>query len=350
MGNTVYGDITPRTAAYVVKDLLERGLPFLVFEKFGQTKELPTNSTQSIKFRRYFLDTTFSDFGGTFNLNEYLTGDDFDPTNKVLQEGVTPTATELRHLDITATLAQYGDLITITDVIMDTHEDPVLKEATDILGEQSAIIIEKVRFNVLKAGTNVSYANGSARSDVNTGLDLNQQRGITRTLKRNLAKPITKTIRSTASYGTQAIAPSFVAVCHPDMEAELMGISGFVTPENYGSMTPWENELGKLESVRYVSSTIIEPWADAGGTKGTTISTSGSKSDVYPILYFGRDAYGIVPLKGKSALTPMVVNPTPSDSDPLAQRGHVAWKAWQTAVILNDSYMARAEVAITVLS
>jgi N4-gp56 family major capsid protein len=43
----------------------------------------------------------------------------------------------------------------------------------------------------------------------------------------------------------------------------------------------------------------------------------------------------------------MVVNPKPSDSDPLAQRGHVAWKSMQKAVILNDAWMVRVEVAVT---
>jgi len=47
------------------------------------------------------------------------------------------------------------------------------------------------------------------------------------------------------------------------------------------------------------------------------------------------------------AVTPMVVNPKPSDSDPLGQRGHAAWKSMQTAVILNDAWMVRAEVAAT---
>jgi N4-gp56 family major capsid protein len=41
----------------------------------------------------------------------------------------------------------------------------------------------------------------------------------------------------------------------------------------------------------------------------------------------------------------MVVNPKPSDSDPLAQRGHVSWKGMQTAVVLNDAFMIRCEVA-----
>jgi N4-gp56 family major capsid protein len=77
------------------------------------------------------------------------------------------------------------------------------------------------------------------------------------------------------------------------------------------------------------------------------LSTTGTSADVYPILYVARDAYGIVALKGMFAVTPMVVNPKPSDSDPLAQRGHVAWKAMQTCSILNDAWLVRCEVAAT---
>ena len=124
-------------------------------------------------------------------------------------------------------------------------------------------------------------------------------------------------------------------------------MTGFTPAEKYGSITPWENEIGKVDDVRYVSSTIFEPWADAGGAKGAMLSTTGTSADVYPVLYLGRDAYGIIALKGQYALTPMVVNPKPSDSDPLAQRGSCSWKAYQTCVILNDSWIARLEISAT---
>jgi len=52
MAQTIYGDISPRTAAYAQKDLLKRGLPFLVLEKFGQATTLPSNSTKVTKWRR----------------------------------------------------------------------------------------------------------------------------------------------------------------------------------------------------------------------------------------------------------------------------------------------------------
>lgn len=266
-------------------------------------------------------------------------------TPVTLTEGVTPTDQALTVTDVTATLAQYGGLTTISDVILDTHEDATLNEAVTLLGEQAAQMIEKMRFGVLKAGTNVLYANGAARNAVNTELSLTLQRRAVRALKRQNARFITTIVRSTPAYGTESVAPGYVALIHPDLEASVRSLTGFVPAEKYGSMTPWENELGKCEDVRYVSSTIFEPWADAGGAKGTMLSTSGTSADVYPILYLGRDAYGIIALKGAFALTPMVVNPKPSDSDPLAQRGKVSWKAYQTAVILNDLFMVRAEVA-----
>lgn len=326
MAQTAYGDISPRTAAYAEKELLKRGLPFLVLEKFGQAKTLPEASSKVIKFRRYSA---------------------LPNTPAALTEGVTPAGQTLAVTDITATLSQYGDKVTITDVILDTHEDPVLNEAVNLLGEQAAQMIEKMRFGVLKAGTNVLYGNGATRNAVNTAITLQLQRRAVRALKRQNARFITSIVRSTPNYGTENVAPGFVALIHPDLEADVRGLSGFVPAEKYGSMTPWENELGKVEDVRYVSSTIFEPWADAGGAKGTMLSTSGTNADVYPVLYVARDAYGIVALKGMFAVTPMVVNPKPSDSDPLAQRGHVGWKAMQTAVILNDAWMVRAEVAAT---
>jgi N4-gp56 family major capsid protein len=326
MSTTVYGDISPRTAAYAEKELLKRGLPYLVLEKYGQAKALPEASTKVIKFRRYNALAN---------------------TPTTLTEGVTPAGKALTVTDVTATLSQYGDRVTITDVILDTHEDPTLNESVALLGEQAAQMIEKMRFGVLKAGTNVLYANGAARNAVNTAISITLQRRAVRALKRQNARFITSVIRSTPSFGTENVAPGFVALIHPDCEADVRGLTGFVPAEKYGTMTPWENELGKVEDVRYVSSTIFEPFADAGGAKGTMLSTTGTSADVYPVLFLGRDAYGIVALKGMFALTPMVVNPKPSDSDPLAQRGHVAWKAMQTCVILNDSWMVRGEVAAT---
>ncbi len=328
MAAVVYGDISPRTAGHAVKQLLKRAIPMLVIERFGQTSPLPSNSSKVAKFRRY---------------------NSLSATPNALTEGVTPAGKALTSTDVNATLAQYGDFIEITDVIIDTHEDPVLQESTDVLGEQAAEMIEIVRYGILKAGTNVFYANGVARASVNAVYTRALQRQVTRALKRQNARKITTVVKSTANFGTQAVAPAFIGMVHTDMETDIRNMAGFVSVENYGSMTPYETEIGKCEDVRYVTSTVLAPFADAGGLAVTngTLSTTGTQSDVYPILIVARDAYGLVPLKGKHAITPLVSNPRPQGGDPLAQRGTVGWKSMTTAVILNDLWMARVEVAAT---
>lgn len=324
--NMVYGDISPRTAAHAVARMLTRGVPYLVLEKFGQVYVMPTKSTKVAKFRRYnalALATT------------------------PLVEGVTPAGSKVTVTDVTATLEQYGDFVPFSDVIEDTHEDPFLQQVSDVLGEQAAQTMETVRWNIIKAGTNVFYANGSDRTDVNTPITLALQRKCTRALKRQNAAYITSVVASTPQFRTEPVEAAYIGLVHPDVENDIRNLNGFIPTKQYGSTTPWANEIGAVEDVRYLRSTIFSAFADGGGDKGSMISTTGTKADVYPVLYVAKDAYGLVPLKGKDSMSILVVNPKPAAGDPLAQRGTAGWKTMHTAVILNDLWLVRAEVAAT---
>lgn len=341
-----YGDITPALAAWATVRMLKRALPLLVFEKFGQTYPLPTNSTQTAKFRRYFLSGATGAAGsgsGNFYTPLALTP---------LVEGVTPEGRSLANQDYTVTLAQYGDWVGLTDVVNDTHPDNILAEATDLLGENAAETVETLRYNVLKAGTNVFYANSVAgRATVATAISLADQRRVTTALNRQNAKKITSVVASSADYNTKSVEAGYVAVVHPDLETDIRGMSGFKPVADYGPHTsPWEGEIVSVEQVRYVATTVAKPF-EAGGvvvaSAPTLRSNGGVNIDVYPVLYFARDAFGIVPLKGKSAMTPMVVNPKPAAGDPLGQRGSVGWKLWTATVILQEAFMVRLEVGAT---
>ena len=133
---TTTGDISYRTAGYFSKQLLERSQPLLVLDKFGQPKPLPAHSTRTIKFRGY----------------EHLPNQP-----KALIEGVTPQASKPTFKDIEATINQYGDWIELTDVLADTHEDPLISEFSDILGEQAAIMRERTRRAWCSAGPTCSF-------------------------------------------------------------------------------------------------------------------------------------------------------------------------------------------------
>jgi N4-gp56 family major capsid protein len=339
MAVTAYGDISPRTAAYAVKKMLVRALPYLVIEKFGQAYPIPNNASKFAKFRRF----------------EALA-----KATTPLTEGVTPQGKTLTVTDVTAELKQYGDFVTITDVIQDTHEDPVFDEAQTVIAEQAAQTIEAVRFGILKAGTNVYY-NGTptpaAVTDVDRAMNatygLGMLRKVTRGLKRQNARYITKITGTSPNYATASVQASFIALMHVDCEADVRAITGFINAKDYAQAPISEFEIGAVESVRFIVSTVFEPWADAGDTTNvaTQISTSGVRSDVYPLIVLAQDAYGLVPLKGKDSLAPMVLNPNvPREGDPLGQRGYVGWKAMTTAVILNQLFMGTIKTCATELT
>jgi N4-gp56 family major capsid protein len=328
MTNT-YGDITPRTAAYAAATMLARALPFLCMAKFGQQQPIPRNKTNTIKFRRYNA---------------------FTPSTTPLVEGVTPAPDAISATDVQATLAQYGRRTVITDVIQDTHEDPVLNEYSEIMGELAGQTQELVVFNAIKAGVNVLYSGGTSRSGVNAALTTTVLNRAIRQLKRQNAKPITKMLAATDKVATQPIRPAFVAFCHPDVQQDLEALTGYVPVANYGTMQPLgDNEIGAYKEIRFLTSTLYSPFLAAGASGSTLLTNGGTgtgNADVYPIVIVGKDAYATVSLAGATAVTPMVVNPKPSDSDPMAQRGHVSFKLYSTALILNDAWMVRVETGV----
>jgi len=327
MTTTTYGDISPRTAAYAAVKMLARAEPALCMAKFGQLQPIPRNKTNTVRFRRY---------------------NSFTPNTVPLVEGVTPTPDQITASDVQAVLAQYGRRTQITDVIEDTHEDPVLAEYSEVMGELAGQTQELVIYNQIRAGTNVLFNNGSARNAVNTAITTTTLGRALRTLKRQNAKYITKMLAGTDKVGTSPIRPAFIGFCHPDLENDLQALTGWRNPVEYGTYSPIaENEIGSWREIRFLSSTLFTPFADAGGAVGSMISTSGTSADVYPIIIVAENAYGTVSLAGSTAVTPIVLNPKPSDSDPLAQRGHVGFKMYGTAVILNDAWMTRVETAAT---
>lgn len=333
MGTMTTGDISFRTAGFIAAELLKRADPALVMQPFLQVKPIPKNSSQTIKFRRYNA---------------------LPAATTALTEGVTPSGSSITSTDYEATLVQIGDWVGITDQVADTHEDPVIMEYTDILAKQAALTVETKLFHIMRAGTNVYYANGSARTDVNTTLTLGLQRKITRGFKRQNAGLITKKMSSSANMDTVNVKPSFIAFVHPDLEPVIQDMKGFKDVVDYGSMTPYPTEIGSVGDVRYLTSTVFEKWADAGAAKdgsGTTMeSTTGTSADVYPIIYISADCAAVTPLKGASAITPFVKNPGESrEGDQLGQRGWIGWKSYFAGLILNQVWVSRAEVAVPAL-
>lgn len=326
-----YSDISPRVGIYAVAKMLAHASPILVLEKFAKVEALPKNKGLTIKWRRPVP---------------------FEVSAVTLTEGVTPAPQIMEYEDVTSVISQYGAWVPLTDVIADTHEDPVLSNVTELMADQAASTKEQIVWSVLRAGTSVVYSGtATTRATVLAPLDEAELRAVQRELKANHGKHITRMLSASEKIATEPVAPAFVAFGHTNLEQDLRDLSGFVVREKYASGTMLSDyEIGKFEDIRFILTPQLEPFFGAGSGTTTGVLNTNSAVDVYPIVVIAQDAYGCTPLKGMDSVSIQVENPGKvSYADPLGQRGLVSWKMWYVATRLNESWMVRIECAASAL-
>lgn len=332
----LYGDINPRTQKYCVARLLTRGREEIILDKFAQKIVIPKNHSKTVTARRY---------------------KSLAPAVTPLTEGVTPTAQVLQYDDVSTSLAQYGGLIKLTDVVEDTVDDPVLQVMSELCGEQAADTKEALHWNMLVAGSNVSYAGGvTSRSAVTAAITKEDLSATERFFRRNKARTITRMIGASALISTEPVPACYIAFAHSDAKGVFEAMQGFLPVEKYSNVSPLcPNEIGKVGSFRIITSANFTPFTTAGasgtgnysGGNGSLPATA-AKADVYSCVCIAADSYAVTPLAGMEAATMYVHSPGKSSStfDPMGQRGCVAWKMYDASMILNELWVKRIEFAI----
>lgn len=292
---------------YYDKKLLARLLANFVYYQFGQKRPIPKNGGKTIDFRKM---------------------QKLAPATTALTEGVTPSGNGVTMINITATPAQYGDFIEFSDVLDMVAIDPIIDEATDVLGEQSQDTLDQLCRDVVVAGTSVQYAGGKvsritvAAADV---LTVNEVRKAVRTLKRNNAKPLE--------------GGDFVAIVEPGTTYDLQSDPKWEQAAQYaGSKQIFSGEIGRLYGVRFVETSNAKKFAGAGA----------AAVDVYATIILGKDAYGVVDIAGSGAVK-TIVKPLGSagSADALDQRSTVGWKAMFTTKIIEQLAMVRIEHTVS---
>ena len=328
-----YGDISPRVGIYAVAKFLAHAQPILVLERFATSQPLPKNKSQTIKWRRAIP---------------------FDTSLVALTEGVTPAPQAMRFEDVTTSISQYGAWVAFSDVIADTHEDPILNQMSELLAEQAAQVKEGLIWNVLRAGTNVLYTGtATSRATVNAPVQEADLRLAQRVLKGNLCKPITKMISASLNTATEPVAPGYIAFGHTNLEADLRDLTGFVPREKYASTSAlMDQEIGKFEDIRFILTPHLAPFygagtSTAGAGAATDVLGSNGAVDVFPVVVVGQVFDGVAALKGYESAQMAVKNPKMGDSyeDPLGQRGFMSWKMWYVVTRLNEAWGVRIEAA-----
>lgn len=319
------GVIQPALQVYYDRNLLDRAIPADIHGRFGQVRPLSTRSGNQIKFRRY---------------------ESLNAATTPLVEGVTPSGSQITTTDVTATLAQFGDYVNVSDLVDLTNQDAVLTEVGMVLGEQAGVTVDQVRRDVLVAGTNAIFTNSTVRTNLNTVLSSVALRTAIRFLGRQNGKYVKNIIPADTNIGTVGIRSAYIGLVHPDTEAQMESIPGYIPVTEYSdAMKAEDDECGSYRNIRFFRSTNAKVFLAGGAAVGTDgmISAGAVSNDVYATLIVAANAYGVCPLAGNALQN--IIKPIGSAgaADPLNQRATSGWKAITTTQILNQNWLTRIE-------
>lgn len=370
---------------YYDTELIRNAEPLLVHDRFGQKRSIPKHGGKTIEFRR---------------LNP------FPKASEPLVEGVTPDGKKLDWSKLSATVNQYGDYVTVSDMLDFTAVDNNILEATVILGDQAGRTLDTVTREVINAGTNVQYAAGEvdARHKITSNhiMTVEAVKKAVNTLKKGLAKKING---------------DYIAIIHSNVAYDLMNDAEWQNVKEYNPKDWYEGEIGKIFGCRFIETTeakVFKPTpltkrfdtlslagdlenpsskitlletineedeqelngkqvivngkyltivaassmentlefdgellpADGGsGVKIYPADAGANGIPVYSTLFIGADAYGVTEVEGEGLKTIIKQLGSAGSGDPLDQRATVGWKALKTAAILSQPFMVRVETA-----
>lgn len=296
------------------KTLIDEAEPELVHDQFGQERNIPKNGGKTIEFRKFTA---------------------LPKATTPLTEGVTPDGRSLSVTSQTATVSQYGDYVTLSDMLEMTAIDNTIVETLSLIGSQAGRTLDTVTREKLAAGTNVMYQptpGSTGETAVTSRAGLTAKNVLT-------VKEVFRAAAALKAANAKPINGDFVAIIHPYVAYDLMMEAGdqwidiqkYKNPENI-----YNGEIGKIGGVRFVQTTEAKIW------KGTADNCADGVA-VFGTLFIAANAYGKTSVNGGGLETIVKQKGSGGTSDPLDQRSTIGWKAVKTAEILTEEYMIRVE-------
>lgn len=302
--------LSPEMKTFYDMTLIDEAGPNLVHDQFGQKRPIPKNGGKTIEFRKFVP------------LAKALTP---------LTEGVTPDGKSLEVNTVTATVSQYGDYITLSDVLDLTAVDNVVVETLKLLGRQGGATLDTVVRNVLQSGANVTYCPRIV-DGVETAVTSRAGLDATAQLTVDVVQQVVAKLRA---QNAPTIGGKYVAIIHPYVAYDLMRDPEWIDAHKYAQpVNLYEGEIGEIAGVRFVQTTEAKIYTGDGCPAGLAVFGS---------LFFGDGAYGTTEITGGGMETIVKQKGSAGTADPLDQRSSVGWKGMKTAELLIPQYLVRVE-------
>jgi len=292
---------------YFNKKLLEQTLKTIVLDQFAYKAPLPGKAGhKAVRFFRY---------------PEPITTDVAS-----LTEGTaigTGASKQLSMQTVDVSLTQYGQIVTISDLLSAVELFNTMEQATVQNGQDAALKVDELLRDILGdstaiqlryAGAATNYATVGGTDDAMTALDILDA---STNLRVNNARP-------SGGY--------FTAIMAPEVARDLMNDDDWLEASKYGSPDQlFKGEVGRYMGVRVVATT--NPYRQ---NTQHTYTAAGTR---YSTFVVGDQSYGGVNLATMSAYSPkMIISQGPDKSDPLAQLTTIGFKFYYGGAIINANH------------
>ena len=291
-------DLSTLNKVFTDTALLDNARDKLIFAQLGKKLNLPANKGTSMEIRRWKTLGRISK----------------------LTEAVIPTGKKLSQVAITVTIAQYGDYVTISDMLSNHAIDDVKLGALEELGASAGLTNDLLVRNTLLGGTQILYADalnkttGAYVSTPSTEADLQTALA---SYNCNLTSDVLMKARTQIFKSAKSLKYSgnyYLAVVHPDVVEDLRRDSDWIEAHKYAAPEEiFTGEVGRLHGIRFLESNLAP-----------VIKKSGQTYATYKTMIFAKDAFAVLDIEGGGMET--IIKSKEEAGGPLNQFGTVGVK------------------------
>lgn len=303
MATTTTATLTGELISYLEKRFLARSRAAIVYGEGAQKKSVPANMGKTITFNRYSPLTV---------------------ATAALTEGTNPSSVQPSAAQVTATLAQYGNVVAVSDLMFAVSIDEQAKEKTDLQAQNMAETLDQLIRDELFTGATVQFANGRAALTAITSTDILTSAEV-RKARRSLRK------QNAMAYDDG----SYVGKVGPDTSYDLMNDSVWLAVSEYGDSAKsqiFKGEVGKLFQVRFIEATSNQK------SESSTVT-------VYSNFIHGQQAFGTVDLDNLPNGLIIKQSGEQDTSNALNLFMTIGWKAAFVAKTLNANWLYNIKTA-----
>lgn len=249
--NSYAGNFSSDAATYIAQKTLSIALKRLAVYQLAHKEPMPKNNSRTFQYTRY----------------ERLVL----PQVK-LSEGVTPGDTQMSISTVSAVMDQWGAVIPISDVAIDSVKHPVLQKAIELAAHQAQEVVDRECVKIALSGANVFYPNKATTS----------RSGIASTdyLTSPVIGRVVSVLRDQGAMPYDESEDLFVGVVDSFTNDDISVDTTFVDAAKYGQIKKLlVNEIGEWKGVRWIRSNTVPYIGLATGASAATSATAGSLSN-----------------------------------------------------------------------